>query len=111
MISPTSPKTSESTDHDPESDFAVLDLWPDEPDLGPGVSVWLGALVIALTGVAVIVLLSVTLLQSGYRIARALWIWIGLPLVLAVTAAVRISAGRLRQAPSRHVGADVDATH
>jgi predicted signal transduction protein with EAL and GGDEF domain len=72
---------------------------PDEPDLGPGgMSVWLGALVIALTGVAVIVLLGVTLLQSGYRIASALWIWIGLPLVLAVTAAVRISAGRLRQA-------------
>jgi hypothetical protein len=26
MISPISPKTSESIDHDPESDFAVLDL-------------------------------------------------------------------------------------
>jgi hypothetical protein len=111
MISPTSPKTHESIDRDPESDFAELDLWPNEPDLGPGISVWLGALVIALTPVAVIVLLSVTLLQSGYRIASALWIWIGLPLVLAVTAAVRVSAGRLRQAPSRHVGADVDATH
>jgi hypothetical protein len=110
MIRQISPKTSESIDHDPESDLAALELWPDEPDPEPReTSVWRGALAIAVTGAGVIALLSVMLLQSGYRIAAALWIWIGLPLVLA-TAAVRISAGRLRQDPSRHLAADVDAT-
>jgi predicted signal transduction protein with EAL and GGDEF domain len=51
------------------------------------------------TGAGVIALLSVMLLQSRYRIAAALWIWIGLPVVLAAAAAVRISAGQLRQDP------------
>jgi predicted signal transduction protein with EAL and GGDEF domain len=53
------------------------------------------------TGVATIVLLSAAVLQTAYHAALLLWIWFGLPLVLAVAAAVRISAGRLRPAHRR----------
>jgi hypothetical protein len=111
MISQISPQTSESIEHDPELDFAIPDLWPDEPDPDPReTSVWGGALFIALTSVGVIVLLGVALFQTGYRVVATSWIWIGLPVVRAAAAAVRISARRLRQAASRHVVADVGAT-
>jgi hypothetical protein len=46
-------------------------------------------------GVATIVLLSAVVLQTAYHAVLLLWVWFGLPLVLAAAAAARISAGRL----------------
>jgi NADP-dependent 3-hydroxy acid dehydrogenase YdfG len=53
-----------------------------------------GALAVTIAGVATIALMGVTLLQTGYRALAAIWIALGLPLVLLAAAAVRLSAGR-----------------
>jgi hypothetical protein len=75
---------------------AVLNLWPPESNLDPeGQSLWRGALAIAIAGVATIALLGVLILQIGHGALAAIWMAVGLPLVLLATAAVRFSAGRL----------------
>jgi hypothetical protein len=79
---------------------AVLNRWPPESDSDPDRSgLWRGALVVTIAGVATIALLGVIILQTGYRALPAIWIALGLPLVLLAAAAVRFSAGR--RAPAR----------
>jgi hypothetical protein len=79
---------------------AVLNRWPPESDSDPDRSgLWRGALVVTIAGVATIALLGVIILQTGYRALAAIWIALGLPLVLLAAAAVRFSAGR--RAPAR----------
>jgi hypothetical protein len=91
-------KDTVASDTDPYIE-AVLNLWPAEPDPSSDEApLWRGAAAIAIAGVATIVLLSVVILESGYRAIAALWILVGSPLVLLAAAAVRFSAGRLRPA-------------
>jgi hypothetical protein len=81
---------------------AVLNLWPAEPDPGPRqAGLWRGAAAIALTGVAMILLLVAVVVQSGYRAVLLIWVGVGLPLVLLAAAAVRFAAGRNHRSSSR----------
>ena len=68
------------------------------PATEPDASVWRRVIAIAATGVAAIALLSVIVFQGGYFAVAALWISLGLALLLAAAAA------------ARH-GAAVDRTH
>jgi hypothetical protein len=81
---------------------AVLNRWPPESDFDPDRSSWRGALAVTIAGVATIALLGVIILQTGYRALAAIWIALGLPLVLPAAAAVRFSAGRLGPARGPH---------
>jgi hypothetical protein len=82
---------------------AVLNRWPPESDSDPDrSSFWRGALAVTIAGVATIALMGVTLLQTGYRALAAIWIALGLPLLLLAAAAVRLSAGRCGPARRPH---------
>jgi hypothetical protein len=75
---------------------AVLNLWPPESDSDLGrSSLWRGALAITIAGIATIALLGVLILQIGHGALAAIWMAVGLPLVLLAAAAVRFSGGRL----------------
>lgn len=82
---------------------AVLNRWPPESDSDPDrSSLWRGALAVTIAGVATIALLGGIILQTGYRALAAIWIALGLPLVLLAAAAVRFSAGRRGPARGPH---------
>jgi hypothetical protein len=82
---------------------AVLNLWPPESDSDPGRPIlWRGALAIAIAGVATLVLLSVVIFESGHRALAAIWISVGLPVVLLAAAAARFSAGHVHRARDPH---------
>ena len=78
---------------------AVLNLWPPESRSdASGISLWRGALAIAIAGVATLVLLSAITLETGYHALAAIWISVGLPVVLLAAAAARFNAGRFAPA-------------
>jgi hypothetical protein len=92
------------TDTDPDPYIAaVLNRWPPESDFDSDrSSLWRGALAVTIAGVTTIALLGVIIHQSGYRALAAIWIALGLPLVLLAAAAVRFSAGRRRPTRGPH---------
>jgi hypothetical protein len=91
-----------ATDTDPYIAY-VLNLWlaESESDLDR-LSLWRGALALAIAGVATTVLLGAVILLIGYRSGAAIWISIGMPLLLLAAAAARFSAGRVRRAHQPH---------
>jgi hypothetical protein len=82
---------------------AVLNIWPPESDSDPDrPSLWRGALAIAIAGAATLVVLSVVILEGGYRALAEIWISLGLPVVLLAAAAARFSAGHVHRPGEPH---------
>ena len=75
--------------------FAPLDLGLDDPDPVPRpCGVWRGAAAILIAGAATTALISVSILETTHRFALGIWVWLGMPLLLAAAAGVRVAAGR-----------------
>jgi hypothetical protein len=91
-----------ASDADPYIE-AVLNLWPPESHSDPGgTGHWQGALAIPIAGVATLVLLTAIILETGYHALAAIWISVGLPVVLLAAAAARFSAAHFARAGKPH---------